>query len=103
MTSPARQPKRALGSTSSSFYPSKKICTSPVTASPLSMDLPVSIPFLLQLKEEDVWSLPKSELRKYFLALQSHARNPQDLSEACVPPPASPPSLAPTVLPPFLL
>jgi hypothetical protein len=69
----------------------------------MPMDLPVGIPFLLQLKEEDVWSLPKSELRKYFLALQSHARNPQDLSEACVPPPASPPSLAPTLLPPFLL
>lgn len=55
------------------------------------------------MKEEDVWSLPKSELRKYFLALQAHARNPQDLSDSLVIRAASPPRTPPSELPPFLL
>jgi hypothetical protein len=33
-----------------------------------------SIPYLLQLNEDDVWALAKSDLRHYFLTLQAHAR-----------------------------
>lgn len=38
---------------------------------------PLDYRFLLNLSEDEVWSARKSLLRKYFLALQSYARDPQ--------------------------
>jgi len=82
-----------------------KECSSPILASPSSRDANISIPFLLRLKEEDVWALRKSDLRKYFLALQSHALSSQPLPDISASPTSHPsplPVSQPEILPALL-
>lgn len=54
----------------SSGPPRKRSC--PITVDEESS---ISLPFLLQLHEDEVWALAKSDLRRYFLSLQEHTRS----------------------------
>jgi len=102
MASPSRDhdPKRP-SSLIARVPSSKRICTSPGTALLSTMEPPISIPSILNLSEDVVWSLRKGDLRKYFLVLQIHARNPYLIADSTTLP-TTPPSSTSESLPPIL-
>jgi hypothetical protein len=90
-------------STNPSAPPSKRICTSPRTATLPQSRPSRSIQSIIHLPEDAVWGLPKQVLREYFLSLQQYAQNPYPLSAPALPSPITPSDpLLLTNLPPLL-
>jgi hypothetical protein len=80
--------------------PNKRMCIPTCPPSPLEDT--VIIPYLLQLHEEDVLTLPKRDLQRYFLAIQAHVKATQDIPKDIVTTNHHRQS-EPANLPPFLL
>ncbi|KAH9204152.1 hypothetical protein DL95DRAFT_471754 [Leptodontidium sp. 2 PMI_412] len=77
----------------------------PIPNPPIVADSALSIANLASLDEEIIWSLRKSELRHYFLALQSYVRTvlpPNPLSAQGIPTPPTSFSVSSASLPPLL-
>lgn len=78
----------------------ERVCLLPPEDSSTAVEGGPSINELLQMTEAEIWMLPKAELRKRFIALQNHAKDPKS-SSGSLPRPPLPPAV-PTFISPLL-